>query len=283
MSEEKSRRSEEPHLARCQMGKPGNSVAELDAKSGNRSGTWGYPPYLRCLYTAVEDNMFADSLFSSSSLDRSHRGWTTLASFVLQALGLAVLLTLPIFYTEGLPQVQLRDLLLTPPSAVGPQNPAPRPIAQSHPVTTTTASGVILAPRQIPLHTYNGPDVPAAPPVPYTGSFLGVDQVAGGGDSSGITQLFSISPPSVSMASTSKAPPISHWMGGNLIRKVPPIYPISAKSMGIQGTVLLRAVIGRDGKIERVNVIDGHPLLVKSALDAVSQWLYRPYYLTINR
>jgi protein TonB len=223
--------------------------------------------------------MFADSLFSSSSLDRSRRGWTTLASLALQALGLAVLLTLPIFYTEGLPQAHLRDLLLTPPSPVGSQNPVPRPVAHSNPATTTTTSRAILAPRQIPSHTYDGPDVPAAPTVPYTGSSLGVDHVAGGGDSSGITRLFSFSPPSVSMASTTKAPPISHWMEGNLIRKVPPIYPIPAKSMGIQGTVLLRAVIGRDGKIERVNVISGHPLLVKSALDAVSQWLYRPYYL----
>jgi protein TonB len=54
---------------------------------------------------------------------------------------------------------------------------------------------------------------------------------------------------------------------------------VPAKNMGIQGAVVLQALIGRDGKIERVNVINGHPLLVKAAVDAVSQWLYRPYYL----
>jgi periplasmic protein TonB len=41
----------------------------------------------------------------------------------------------------------------------------------------------------------------------------------------------------------------------------------------------LRALINRQGKIEQVNVINGHPMLVKAAIDAVSQWLYRPYYL----
>ena len=68
-------------------------------------------------------------------------------------------------------------------------------------------------------------------------------------------------------------------MEGNLIRRVQPIYPPIARSAGIQGSVLLRAVIGRDGSIEKMQVLSGHPLLVKAAVDAVSQWLYRPYYL----
>ena len=38
-------------------------------------------------------------------------------------------------------------------------------------------------------------------------------------------------------------------------------------------------MISREGKIENVQVISGHPLLVKSARDAVQQWRYRPYYL----
>jgi protein TonB len=68
-------------------------------------------------------------------------------------------------------------------------------------------------------------------------------------------------------------------MEGNLIRRVQPTYPVPAKAAGIQGTVLLKAIIGRDGKIEKVQVLTGHPLLVKAAVDAVSQWLYRPYLL----
>ena len=68
-------------------------------------------------------------------------------------------------------------------------------------------------------------------------------------------------------------------MEGNLIRRVQPIYPSMARSAGIQGSVVLQAVIGRDGTIENVQVINGHPMLVKAAVEAVSQWLYRPYFL----
>jgi len=68
-------------------------------------------------------------------------------------------------------------------------------------------------------------------------------------------------------------------MEGNLIYRVQPQYPPLARQARVQGIVVLRAVISRDGKIENLQVIGGHPLLVKSAMDAVRQWRYRPYYL----
>jgi len=68
-------------------------------------------------------------------------------------------------------------------------------------------------------------------------------------------------------------------MEGNLIYRVQPQYPVLARQARVQGVVVLRAVISRDGRIENLQVISGHPLLVKSAEDAVKQWRYRPYYL----
>jgi len=68
-------------------------------------------------------------------------------------------------------------------------------------------------------------------------------------------------------------------MEGNLIYRVQPQYPPLARQARVQGIVVLRAVISRDGKIENLQIINGHPLLVKSAMDAVRQWRYRPYYL----
>lgn len=68
-------------------------------------------------------------------------------------------------------------------------------------------------------------------------------------------------------------------MEGSLIHRVQPEYPPLAKQARIQGTVLLHAVIDREGKIENLEVLGGHPLLVKAALIAVQQWRYRPYYL----
>ena len=68
-------------------------------------------------------------------------------------------------------------------------------------------------------------------------------------------------------------------MEGNLIHRVQPEYPQLARQARIQGTVVLRAVISREGRIENLQVLSGHPLLVPAALDAVRQWRYRPYSL----
>ncbi|HKR84973.1 MAG TPA: energy transducer TonB [Terriglobales bacterium] len=56
-----------------------------------------------------------------------------------------------------------------------------------------------------------------------------------------------------------------------------PIYPPEAKKQGIQGAVHLRAVIGKDGFIKDLRVIDGHPMLTGSAMDAVKDWKHKPY------
>ena len=68
-------------------------------------------------------------------------------------------------------------------------------------------------------------------------------------------------------------------MQGNLIYRVEPVYPAIAKNVGVQGAVLIRALISREGTIEQVQVISGSPLLTRAALDAIRQWRYRPYYL----
>jgi len=60
---------------------------------------------------------------------------------------------------------------------------------------------------------------------------------------------------------------------------IEPVYPMTAKLAHIQGSVVLRAVISKDGAIENLAVVSGHPMLVKAAIDAVSQWRYRPYML----
>jgi protein TonB len=66
---------------------------------------------------------------------------------------------------------------------------------------------------------------------------------------------------------------------GNLIRKVQPAYPSLARAARIQGSVVLQAVISKEGAIENLKVLTGHPMLVQSAIDAVRQWRYRPYIL----
>src|SRR5271167_2224384 len=66
---------------------------------------------------------------------------------------------------------------------------------------------------------------------------------------------------------------------GLLIYKVQPTYPPLARQARVQGTVVLQAVIDKDGSIKDLTVTSGHPMLVQAALDAVKQWRYKPYYV----
>jgi protein TonB len=65
----------------------------------------------------------------------------------------------------------------------------------------------------------------------------------------------------------------------NLTRKVQPVYPPLAKQARIQGTVRFTAIIGKDGTIQNLQMVSGHPLLVEAARAAVSQWQYKPTLL----
>jgi TonB family protein len=65
----------------------------------------------------------------------------------------------------------------------------------------------------------------------------------------------------------------------NLLRRVQPMYPPLAKQARIQGVVHLTTVIGRDGAVQNLEVISGHPLLIPAALEAVKQWVYKPTLL----
>jgi protein TonB len=66
---------------------------------------------------------------------------------------------------------------------------------------------------------------------------------------------------------------------GLLLRKVVPQYPAVARATHTGGTVVLAATISKEGTIINLRVVSGSPLLQQAALDAVSQWRYRPYLL----
>ena len=73
-------------------------------------------------------------------------------------------------------------------------------------------------------------------------------------------------------------------VGGNvqsamILRRVMPVYPPDAKAAHIQGRVQLSVMIGESGAIDALTVTDGPPDLRQSAVDAVSQWVYRPTLL----
>jgi periplasmic protein TonB len=224
--------------------------------------------------------MFADLLLDSPWADRSRRGWTTLVSFALQAVAVGGLLLLPLLYTQALPQFQLISALMAP---TPPPAPALGPARSPHQTTSNVSSdGKVIAPRFVPREILRLDETIAPPPLDVGGL-----RVPGGtGDSTASTgPLGSIGtgpnvivppPPPVLAA---HPPRVSRMMEGNLVYRVQPQYPTLARQARVQGIVVLRAVITREGKIANLQVVSGHPLLVQSAMDAVLQWRYRPYYL----
>lgn len=140
----------------------------------------------------------------------------------------------------------------------------------------------MIAPPSVQRQILNIDESIAPPPVNLNG--LGVsggtgDPAARNGalDSigSGLNAIVPPPPPTPS----AHPPRVSRMMEGNLIYRVQPQYPALARQARVQGIVVLRAMISREGKIENLQAVGGPLLLVKSAIDAVLQWRYRPYYL----
>ena len=66
---------------------------------------------------------------------------------------------------------------------------------------------------------------------------------------------------------------------GMILLKAMPVYPAEAKAAGVQGAVVLHAIISKTGTVESVEVVSGPEELRDSARDAVRQWTYKPYLL----
>jgi len=64
-----------------------------------------------------------------------------------------------------------------------------------------------------------------------------------------------------------------------LLRHVEPVYPEEARKQRIYGTVRLHVILAKDGTVEHLDAVSGHPLLLQAALDAVRQWRYQPTLL----
>lgn len=223
--------------------------------------------------------MFADTR-DSSWTERSRRGWTTLTSFGLEALVVGVLLLLPLLHPEGLP---LLRRLSTPISAGRLAAEPPPVILRSQPSTAVQSnftSHTLMTPSHIPnvvAHITDDVLPPQTGPTgPYVPGLRGIGDPNGvlGGAREGVRPVMPVAPPPV--VHTIR---VSHMSEGNLMRKVQPVYPPLARAARIQGEVVLQAVISKEGAIENLQVVTGHPMLAGAAIDAVRQWRYRPYIL----
>jgi protein TonB len=136
--------------------------------------------------------------------------------------------------------------------------------------------GVIASP--LPAATYSfTPDAP--PSIGFEGSRDGILDA----NRLGTLTIRTQPPPPKPLAHTN-APSAPIRVGGSvqmakLIRKVIPAYPALARTARISGVVHLIGMIAKDGTIRDLQLVDGHPLLARAAMEAVEQWIYKPTLL----
>ncbi len=220
--------------------------------------------------------MFEDSLVESSGQLSRRNPHTMALSLAIQMTIGGLLLMLPLIYTQVLPEVHFWSVLEAPSPPVGPApksnvNPA-RPVVSQH-------DDVVRLPWSIPRSIAIVHDVDSAPSgAEAQGTVPGALPADGTGNSV-ISNLIRTVPVAVPKIAPQKLRVSSGIAQGLLIHQVTPQYPPLARQARIQGTVVLQAVIDKDGTVQGLRVISGHPMLTQAAMDAVRQWRYRPYSL----
>jgi periplasmic protein TonB len=216
--------------------------------------------------------------YSAAKTDNWKRATLPIA-YIIEILVIGVMIIIPLIYTEALPKAQLMTFLVAPP----PPPPPPPPPAKAPPIQVhqVTMAQLMKAPTVIPKTIAKIKDQPVVQSTGVVGGVTGgVPGGSMGGVLGGIIGGIAGGPPP---PPPPKAPQRIRVGGqveaAKLIYRPTPEYPPLAKMARIEGTVRLEAVISKDGTIQDLKVLSGHPLLVKAALDAVKQWRYQPTLL----
>jgi|HubBroStandDraft_4_1064222.scaffolds.fasta_scaffold25187_2 protein TonB len=223
-------------------------------------------------------NVFEQSILIDN---RPNKSWTLLASLSAELVVLSLMIIIPLMYGDHLPGFQWRLVTVGPPvrqiepqpvqahAASGPARPNVfHPPLISNPIPATALTPVASGPDSI--------DVPPGIQVSTDGAAPGPAL---------FERPINIKPPQPPKPETPIKPsgPV-HVSGGvqmaKLVKQVIPAYPPLARSARISGVVHLLGIIGKDGTIRNLQLIDGHPLLARAALDAVSRWIYKPTLLS---
>jgi protein TonB len=141
-------------------------------------------------------------------------------------------------------------------------------------------NGQLRTPTAIPkkIQMIKEDETPNVGPAGVVGGVPG--GVPGGTMGGVLGSVMSSVPSAMPKAATPQRVRVSQGVSqGLLIHKVQPSYPPLARQARIQGVVVLQALIGKDGTITNLHVVSGHPMLTNSALEAVKEWRYKPYYL----
>ena len=228
--------------------------------------------------------MLEDSLLESQCRSKSGKPVTVTVSVIAHIVAIGMLVLVPLIQIQAITIPPIDQSLLTPKF----DTPRPVDVFVAKPRIQKVIDvdpNVLTAPESIPkgIAYVDEPTVPSVGFVsPITGSAMG-DLLRGVIEPAvEPAKPPDPGPPPLPPVPLVKAEPIRQGgvvQAANLIYQVKPEYPPLARAARIQGVVVLEAVINREGLIETLRVVSGHPLLNQAALDAVKQWKYRPTLL----
>jgi protein TonB len=239
------------------------------------------PPKVQPLH-----EVFAEAMLEDTSTHQRRSTFDWIASIGVHFAILAMLLILPLYFTNGLDSRKLNLTFLATPAM--PPSPPPEPLvsAAARPARVTPVRlltpGRLTAPSFIPKAVVTTPDAPAAPPdEALMGVPGGVPGGLMGGVLGGVLGGFSNVAPPVPVAAGPKVPV---RVGGEvkpprLLFAPDPDYPVLARQSHLSGLVIIEAVIDEQGKVTAIRVVSGHPILIPAAMSAVSKRKYEPTIL----
>jgi protein TonB len=221
--------------------------------------------------------MFEDSLIESGNKLKTKRLATSIFSFFGQFLLLGILILIPLIYTEALPKTQLMTFLVAPPPPPPPP-PPPAAVVKVVKIQSDLVNGQLRTPTKIPEKVQMIKEEEAPPAM--AGVMGGVPGGVPGGQMGGVIGGIINSTAAIPKVATPQRVRVSQGVSsGLLIKKVQPNYPPLARQARIQGQVVLQAEISKEGTIQNLQLISGHPMLAPAAIEAVKQWRYKPYLL----
>jgi len=237
-------------------------------------------PRHRCQMQVSEASMFDQTFVDTNPA--SKKPVTIAISLLLQVALLMLLTIIPLLFTRVLSPASFKDLLIAPlpPKAAVPEPPASQSVAKFAPRALRLPE--LYAPVAIPNKLTTPNEVAPAPDI-------GLGTAVSDANASPFVGVIGSAPagpppppePIAAKKEQTKHGPIriGTLSEADLLRKVMPVYPPLAKSARVQGTVEFTALISKDGNIENLKLVHGHPLLVNAAREAVEQWKYRPTLL----
>ena len=214
--------------------------------------------------------MFEQALRHES---RHRQGWSFAGSLALEVAAVTFLLLMPVLNTYEIDlgawaRSTFRLAIPAPPAPPPRAAPAPQPGPVRFQAEFRVPSAIpdrvaILHDKGLPLAPIGGSAAP-----------MGMEGGTGEADVAGVLGMMSLvtdKPP--------LPPPIrvgGRVQSARLLHQELPVYPPEAVEQHLAGTVKLEAIIGVDGLIRDLRLIEGHPMLAGAAMDAVARWRYRP-------